>query len=126
MAGAASLISALKQLNSSTDTSVANFTPSLIGMFGSVGLFDAFLSELDAALSNGKISASLKKRAANLSGTFIRQVAEYNGIKDPAATPVTAEALLGISLESPLKRKEGATLILAALMAILHEAGELD
>jgi hypothetical protein len=125
MAGAVSLISAFKDLNSTTDSTVANFTPSLIGMFGTVGLFDAFLSEIGNAIALGRISPSLKKRAANLAGTFIPQVAEYNGIKDPAAYPVTAEALRGLSTASLATRKEGVAIILSALMAILKEAGEL-
>lgn len=126
MAEAASLISAFKELNSTTDSTVANFTPSLIGMFGSVGLFDAFLTEIGNAVELGKIPPSLKKRAANLAGTFIPQVAEYNGIKDPAAYPVTADALRRISTASLATRKEGVALILSALMSILKEAGELS
>ncbi|HZV80690.1 MAG TPA: hypothetical protein VFF53_00825 [Geobacteraceae bacterium] len=125
MADAASLISAFKDLNSTNDSTVANFTPSLIGMFGSAVLFDAFLAEIGVALASGKISPSLKKRAANLSGTFIPQVAEYNGIKDPSAYPVTAEALRGLSTASLSARKEGVAIILSALMVILKEAGEL-
>jgi hypothetical protein len=126
MAVAASLISAFKELNSSPDTTVANFTPSLIGMFGSLSLFNAFLDEIDAALASGQISPSLKKRAANLSSTFIPQVAQYNGIKDPAAYPVTVEGVRGVSTESLPKRQAGVEIILSALMAILKEAGELD
>lgn len=126
MAGAASLIAAFKELNSKSDTTVANFTPSLIGMFGSLGLFDEFLAEIEAALANGRISPPLKKRAANLSVTFIPQVAEYNAIKDPAAYPVTAETLRGISTRSIADRTEGVAIILSALMTILKEAGELD
>lgn len=125
MAGAASLVSALKELNNTSDT-VAKYTPSLIGMFGSIALFDAFLSEIDGALASGKISPSLKKRSANLSATFIPQVAEYNGIKDPAAYPVTAADLRKLSTGSYPNRKDGVALILSALIAILKEAGELD
>ena len=126
MAVAASLISAFNELNSSPGTTVASFTPSLIGMFGSLSLFNAFLDEIDAALASGQISPSLKKRVANLSSTFIPQVAEYNGIKDPAAYPVTVEGVRGVSTESLSKRKEGVAIILSALMAILKEAGELN
>jgi len=126
MAAAASLISVFKELNSNPDTTVANFTPSLIGMFGSPSLFNALLDEIDAALTSGQISPSLKKRAANLSSTFIPQVAEYNGIKDPAACPVTAEGLRGVSTGSLAKRKEGVAIILSALMAIMKEAVELN
>lgn len=125
MADSAALISAFRELNRNNSASVADFTPSLIGMFGSAGIFDAFLSEVGAALASGKISPSLKKRAANLSGTFIRQVAEYNGIKDPAAYPVTVEALRGLSTASLASRKEGVAIILSALMAILKDASEL-
>lgn len=125
MAEAASLISALKHLNRSGTTTVANFTPSLIGMFGSLGLFEAFLDDIAAALADGRIEPSLKKRAANLSATFIPQVAEYNGIKDPAACPVSVEALHGVSTGSLAARKEGVALILSALMTILREAGKL-
>ncbi len=125
MADAISLISAFKVLNSTSETSVANFTPSLIGMFGSPAIFDAFLAEIGAALANGRISPSLKKRAANLAGTFIPQVADYNGIKDPAAYPVTADALRGLSTASLGTRKEGVAIILSALMVILKEAEAL-
>jgi len=126
MAVAASLISAFKELNSNGNRTVANFTPSLIGMFGSLGLFNEFLEEIDAALTSGEIAPSLKKRAANLSATFIPQVAEYNGIKNPAEYPFTAEGLRGISTGSLAQRKEGVAIILSALMAILKEAGELN
>lgn len=123
---AASLISAFKELNSNGSRTVANFTPSLIGMFGSLSIFNAFLDEIDVALASGQISPSLKKRAANLSTTFIPQVAEYNGIKDPAAYPVTVEGLRSISAGSLAQRKEGVAIILSALMTILKEAGELN
>ena len=126
MAGAVFLIAALKELNGSTESTVANFTPSLIGMFGSTVLFDAFLSEIDAALTSGNISPTLKKRAANLIGTFIPQVADYNGIEDPAAYPVTVESLRKLSENSFMNRKEGVVIILSALMTILKEASELD
>jgi len=126
MAKTASLIAAFKELNNNGNRNVANFTPSLIGMFGSLSLFNALLDEIDAALASGRISPSLKKRLANLSSTFIPQVAEYNGIKDPSAYPVTVEGLRGVSTGSLAERKEGVTIILSALMAILKEAGELN
>lgn len=126
MGEARNLISALHDINRSDRETVAHFLPSLIGMFGSLGIFDAFLSEMDAALENGNISTSLKKRAANLSGTFIHQVAEYNGIKDPAALAVTAEAVRNISVGSLAGRKEGVALILASLMVILKEVNTLE
>lgn len=125
MGEARSLISALHDLNRSERKTVAHFLPSLIGMFGSLGIFDAFLSEMDAALENGKSSSSLKKRVSNLSGTFIHQVAEYNGIKDPAALAVTPEAVRNISTGSLEGRKEGVAVILASLMAILKEVNAL-
>lgn len=126
MAKTASLIAAFKELNNNGDRTVANFTPALIGMFGSLNLFNQLLDEIDAALASGTISPSLKKRLANLSSTFIPQVAEYNGIKDPTAYPVTVEGLLGVSTGSLAERKEGVAIILSALMAILKEAGELN
>lgn len=126
MSLAASLISAFKELNNNGSRTVANFTPSLIGMFGSLNLFNAFLDDIDAALASGQIPPSLKKRAANLATTFIPQVAEYNGIKDPAAYPVTVEELRGISTGSLTERKEGVKIILSSLMEILKEAGELN
>lgn len=125
MAKAASLIAAFKELNSNGTRNVANFTPALIGMFGSLSLFNALLDEIDAALANGHISPSLKKRLANLTSTFIPQVADYNGIKDPAMYPVTAEGLRGVSTGTLAERKEGVAIILSALMEIMNEAGEL-
>jgi hypothetical protein len=126
MNGARSLISAFHEINRSESKSVAYFTPSLIGMFGSTGIFDSFLSEIDSAMATGKMPASIKKRAANLTGTFIPQVAEYNGIKNPAQRIVTADELRGISKESLEGRRNGVELILSALIAILKAASELD
>ena len=121
MEGARSLISVFHQLNRSNNRTVAHFSPSLIGMFGSIGIFDAFLAEIDASLASGQISPSLRKRAANLSGTFIPQVAGYNGIDVPAAYPVTAAVLRDISADSLENRREGVLLILSSLMFILEE-----
>lgn len=121
MEEARSLISVFHQLNRSKNRTVAHFCPSLIGMFGSLGIFDAFLAEIDTALASNQIQASLKKRAANLSGTFIPQVAGYNGIDDLASYPVTAAGLRDITADSLEKRREGVSLILAALMYILAE-----
>jgi hypothetical protein len=90
-------------------------------MFGSIGIFDAFLAEIDASLAKGLISPSLKKRAANLSVTFIPQVAGYNGIEVPAAYPVTAAGLRDITADSLEKRREGVLLILSSLIYILEE-----
>lgn len=126
MNGARSLISAFHEINRSENQSVAYFTPSLIGMFGSAGIFDSFLSEIDTAIESGNMPASIKKRAANLTGTFIPQVAEYNGIKNPALRIVTAEELRGISKSSLETRRNGVEVILSALIAILKEASEMD
>lgn len=120
-----SLIAALHDINRSDGKTVAHFLPSLIGMFGSLGIFDAFLSEMDAALVSGSLSTSLGKRASNLSGTFIPQIADYNGIKDPAAIKVTAETIRNISADTLEGRKEGVSAILGALMAILKEVNAL-
>ncbi len=125
MEKAAALIAAFRELNRKSGTTVANFTPSLIGMFGSISLFDEFLAEIEEALANGTISPPLKKRAANLADTFIPQVADYNAIKNAAEYPVSAEALSAISPETLGGRTEGVAIILSALMAILKDAGEL-
>lgn len=125
MTGARSLIAAFNELNRSDNKTVAHFTPSLIGMFGSIGIFDSFLAEIDSALSAGRVSASLKKRAANLIGTFIPQVADYNSIKDPSSLTVSAGELRNVAADSLANRRQGIEIILAALITILKEAGEL-
>lgn len=125
MNGAHSLISAFHEINRSENKSVAYFTPSLIGMFGSASIFDSFLAEIDTAMASGKMPASIKKRAANLTGTFIPQVAEYNSIKNPAERIVTADELRNISKESLESRRNGVEVILSALIAILKEASEM-
>jgi len=126
MNGASALIAAFHEINRSEKKTVAHFTPSLVGMFGSVGIFDSFLTEIDTAISSGKMPASIKKRAANLTGTFIPQVAEYNGIKNPSEGRVTADDLRDISSESLKNRRIGVALILSALIAILKEAAEMN
>ena len=126
MNGARSLISAFHEINRSESKAVAYFTPSLIGMFGSTIIFDSFLSEIDTAMASGKIPASIKKRAANLTGTFIPQVAEYNGIINPSERIVTTDELKGISKESLESRRNGVEVILSALIAILKEASEMN
>ena len=126
MNGARSLISAFHEINRSEDKSIAYFTPSLIGMFGSSSIFDSFLTEIDTAMASGKMPASIKKRAANLIGTFIPQVAEYNGIMNPAERIVTADELRGISKDTLASRRNGVEVILSALIAILKEASELN
>lgn len=122
---AISLISAFHELNCSQEKSVAYFTPSLIGMFGSAGIFDSFLSEVETAMTAGKMPDSAKIRAANLTGTFIPQVADYNGIKDPSKRIVTADELRNISPTSLESRRNGVEVILAALIIILNEACEM-
>ena len=124
MSGARSLIATFKELNRSGNRTVAIFTPSLIGMFGSTGIFDSFLEEVDTAIVTGQIPASLKKRAANLIGTFIPQVADYNSIEDLSCA-VSADILQSISADSLEKRRKGVEVILSALVMILKEAGEL-
>jgi len=126
MNGARSLISAFHEINRSENKSVAYFTPSLIGMFGSASIFDSFLAEIDAAMAAGNMPASIKKRASNLTGTFIPQVAEYNGIMNPSERIVTADELRGISKDSLESRRNGVAVILSALIAILKEATELN
>lgn len=126
MNGARSLISAFHEINRSENNSVSYFTPSLIGMFGSATIFDSFLSEVDSAIASGKMPPSIKKRAANLTGTFIPQVAEYNGIMNPSQRIVTADELRSISKGSLESRRNGVEVILSALIAILKEASEMD
>lgn len=126
MNGASSLISAFHEINRSQSKSVAYFTPSLIGMFGSISIFDSFLSEIENAIASSQMPASIKKRAANLTGTFIPQVAEYNGIKNPSLRIVTADELRGISAGSLEERRNGVEVILSALIAILKEASEWE
>ena len=126
MAGARSLIAAFKELNKSDNKTVAHFTPSLVGMFGSIGIFDTFLQEIDVAITAGKASASLKKRATNLIGTFIPQVADYNNIKNPSAFAATAAELQNISADSLENRRKGVELILSSLVVILRETDGLQ
>jgi len=126
MNGACSLISAFRELNRSKDRTVAHFTPSLIGMFGSTVIFDSFLSEVETAVSTRKVPESIKKRASNLISTFIPQVAEYNGIKNPSELSVTAENLRSISADTLANRRNGVAIILSALVSILDEAAGLQ
>lgn len=122
MNGALSLITAFHEINNSEKRSIAHFTPSLIGMFGSAVIFDSFLSEIEAAIKSGSMPESTKVRAANLTGTFILQVADYNGIKDPSKRIVTADELRNISYESLESRRNGIEIILSALISILNDA----
>jgi hypothetical protein len=121
MAGARSLIAEFNELNKSSNKTVSHFTPSLIGMFGSTGIFDSFLVEVDSAIASGNVPASLKKRAANLIGTFIPQVAEYNSIKNLSSINVSANDLKSVAADSLENRRKGIEIILAALIAILRE-----
>jgi len=121
MAGARSLIAAFNELNRSGNKTVAHFTPSLIGMFGSTVIFESFLAEVDTAIAAGKASASLKKRAANLIGTFIPQVADYNDIENPSSITATADFLKNVTADSLENRRKGIGIILSALIMILKE-----
>lgn len=126
MTGARSLIAAFSELKESEGKSVAHFTPSLIGMFGSISIFDAFLAEVDAAIATRQVPPSLKKRAANLIGTFIPQVAEYNSIENPESHAVSAEDLKNIAADSLDNRRKGIEIILSALLVILKEVDKID
>lgn len=119
---ALSLIAAFHEINTTEQKSIAYFTPSLIGMFGSVSIFDSFLSEIETAINSGDMPESIKKRAANLIGTFIPQVAEYNGIKNPSERIVSADELRNISPETLESRRNGVEIILSALISLLKEA----
>jgi len=121
MTGARSLIAAFNELNRSGNKTVAHFTPSLIGMFGSTVIFESFLAEVDTAIAAGKASASLKKRAANLIGTFIPQVADYNDIENPSSITATADFLKNVTADSLENRRKGIGIILSALIMILKE-----
>jgi hypothetical protein len=122
MNGAISLISAFHELNRSEDRTVAHFTPSLIGMFGSTVIFDSFLSEVESAVTARKVPENIRKRASNLISTFIPQVAEYNGIKNPSELPATSEELKTIHADTLENRRKGVAMILSALVRILEEA----
>jgi len=124
MTSAHSLIAAFLELNRSENRTIAHFTPSLIGMFGSAAIFDSFLIEIDKAIVSGQVPLSLKKRAVNLIGTFIPQVAEYNDVKNLSEITVSAEELKNVTADSLENRRNGITLILAALVAILKESNE--
>jgi len=121
MSESRAMIAAFLELNRSADRNVALFTPSLVGMFGSINIFDTFLNEVDSALASGGISEPLKRRAANLIGTFIPQVADYNGIKDLTDAAVTADRLRNITPASLDGRRQGVIFILSALITILTE-----
>jgi hypothetical protein len=115
------LIAALHEINRTPDRNVARFTASLVGMFGSSAMLDLFLDELDTALATNSVPPPLRQRAANLTNTFIPQVAGFNGIKDLSAQVVTADELRTIRCDIPELRREGVRLILAAFMKILDD-----
>lgn len=119
------LLAALREINKKDGSVVTRLTPSLIGMFGSMTMFDHFLADLDQALGSRSVPEALKRRAANLAGTFIPQVAGFNDIKD-LAHPVTAEELRAIHIGSPVERKQGVARILGALMKILNAVLKID
>ncbi len=116
---ARALISAFHELNATNDRKVSHFTSSLIGLFGSTRMFDDFLTDLDTVLSNGDLAPPVKERAANLARTYIPQVAQLNGIEDINGHEITADQLRGITTDTPMARKQGVRVILAALIRIL-------
>jgi len=120
------LISVFRELNESTDRKVSLFTSSLVSLFGSTSMFNAFLAEIDAGLSSHQFSADVKKRAANLTNTYIPQVAGLNDIRDFDQQTVSAEALRHIRNDSADNRKQGARTILAALSRILKQVTEIS
>lgn len=122
MADALSLIAAFHEINTSKEKNIACFTPSLIGMFGSANIFDSFLSEVESAITSNNMPESTRIRATNLTGTFIPQVAEYNGIDDASKRTVTADELRNISAETLESRRNGVEIILSALISILNDA----
>ncbi len=119
------LIAAFHELNETRDRSVAQFTPSLVGMFGSKKMLDLFLDDLAAAIASGSAPEPLRKRAANLVQTFIPQVAAYNGITDLAGHTVTPAELRAIANDSPDGRLAGVRNILAAFIMILRNVIQL-
>lgn len=125
MEEARELISVFREINGTRDRNVAQFTPALIGLFGSARLFDVFLASLDKAFSTRNIPAPLKERVTNLARTFIPQVAGLNGIAGLSAERISAEQLRTIRTDSPGNRKEGMRVILSALLKILDEAKRL-
>lgn len=113
------LITVFRELNETSDRKVALFTSSLISLFGSTSMFNAFLDELETTIANGKVPEAIKTRALNLAKTYIPQVAGLNDIQDLDQVAVTPEKLRGIRNDSAENRKDGARIILAALNKIL-------
>jgi membrane-bound lytic murein transglycosylase B len=123
---ARALISVFRELNESTDRRVSLFTSSLVSLFGSTSMFNAFLAEIDAGLNSHQFSTEVKTRAANLTNTYIPQVAGLNDIQDFDQQTVTAEELRNIRNDSAESRKQGARTILAALSRILKQVSEVS
>jgi hypothetical protein len=123
------LITVFHELNKTgkgiEDRRVAQFSASLVGMIGSTAMFDALLTQFDAALASGKITAELKDRAKNLQRTFVPQVAGYNGIKDISSIAVTVDDLRNVHADSVANRIAGVVVILAALMKILQAVNSI-
>lgn len=117
---ARALISAFHELNATNDRKVSHFTSSLIGLFGSTRMFEDFLSDLDKAFTSSELAPSVKERATKLARTYIPQVAQLNGIEDINGHNITADQLRAISTDSPLARKQGVRVILAALITLLE------
>ena len=116
---ARALISAFHSLNETSDRQVAQFTPSLIGLFGSTRMFEAFLSSIDDALVSRKISESVKARAEKLTNNFIPQVAKLNGITELSSQADLVEQLGKIRTDSAENLQEGVRAILTSLIKIL-------
>jgi hypothetical protein len=123
---ARALIAVFRELNASNDRKVALFTSSLVSLFGSTAMFNAFLDEIDTGLSSRQFPQDVKKRAASLTDTYIPQVAGLNNILDFSQLTVTAEDLRGIRNDSADNRKQGARTILAGLSRILKQVTDLN
>lgn len=115
------LIAVFMELNSTSDRSVACFTPGLVGMFGSTALMNDFLADLDKAFANRSIPGPLKARARNLHTTFIPQIASLNSSSN-LSMEISIDRLHTVRCDSPESRGEGVKIILAALIQILSEA----
>lgn len=126
MAEARALIAALLDIDRTADRGITKFIPSLVGLFGTVTMFDQFLTELDAALTTQNIAPPLKERSVNLVKTFIPQVASYNGIEKLSLQSVTPDQLRALRADTLDGRDKGLRVILAALLMILDEVVKLD
>jgi hypothetical protein len=120
------LIAVFRELNASSDRKVALFTSSLVSLFGSTAMFNAFLDEIDTGLNSRQFPQDVKKRAASLTDIYIPQVAGLNDILDFSQLTVTAEDLRGIRNDSADNRKQGARTILAALSRILKQVTDIN